>query len=197
MSGLDQMMQRIADAAEVQAAQIAADAEVQADAVRAEAAAAADAARAEIEARAAAERSLARERTKSAAEQQRRTLLLRTRQALIAETLESARASLLALPDADYFAFLETVLDAYAQPQSGLLCLNAADRGRMPADFPAKAAAIAAAHGGTLTVSDEARPIDGGFVLVYGGIEENCSVRALFDARQEALQDLTNRLLFA
>ncbi len=191
------MMQRIADAAEAQTARIAEEAEAQAAAVRAEAETAAEAARAEIEGRTAAGVALSRERTQSAAEQQRRTLLLRTRQAIISDTLKAACSSLLALPDADYFAFLETVLNAYAQPQSGVLCLNAADRARMPADFPAKAAAIAAKHGGALTISDSVRPIDGGFVLVYGGIEENCSVRALFDARQEALQDLTNRLLFA
>ena len=39
--------------------------------------------------------------------------------------------------------------------------------------------------------------MDGGFVLLYGGIEENCTVRALFDARREALQDQVHALLFA
>lgn len=39
--------------------------------------------------------------------------------------------------------------------------------------------------------------IDGGFLLLYGGIEENCTFRALFDDKREELQDLTNQILFA
>ena len=30
-------------------------------------------------------------------------------------------------------------------------------------------------------ISEEARKIDGGFILVYGGIEENCTIKAVFD----------------
>ena len=41
------------------------------------------------------------------------------------------------------------------------------------------------------------RTLDGGFILIYGGIEENCTIRALFDARRETLQDQVHGLLFA
>ena len=36
-----------------------------------------------------------------------------------------------------------------------------------------------------------------GALLLYGGIEENCTFRALFDDKREELQDLTNQILFA
>ena len=36
-----------------------------------------------------------------------------------------------------------------------------------------------------LRISGDTRDIDGGFVLTYGGIEENCSIDALFDAAQD------------
>ena len=55
----------------------------------------------------------------------------------------------------------------------------------------------AAGKGGSLTLSKEQRTLDGGFILIYGGIEENCTIRALFDARRETLQDQVHGLLFA
>ena len=38
---------------------------------------------------------------------------------------------------------------------------------------------------------------NGGFVLVYGGIEENCSFEAMFAAQREKLQDQVHAFLFA
>ena len=37
---------------------------------------------------------------------------------------------------------------------------------------------------------------DGGFLLVYGGIEENCTLKAVFSAKREELSDQVNRMLF-
>ena len=39
--------------------------------------------------------------------------------------------------------------------------------------------------------------MEGGFVLVYGGVEQNCSFAALFDAARDSLQDKLHALLFA
>ena len=38
--------------------------------------------------------------------------------------------------------------------------------------------------------------IDGGFVLIYGGMEENCSFSALFDANREDFLDAAKAVLF-
>lgn len=38
--------------------------------------------------------------------------------------------------------------------------------------------------------------IDNGFILAYGGIEENCTIRAMFDAKRDELSDIVHRLLF-
>ena len=38
--------------------------------------------------------------------------------------------------------------------------------------------------------------MDGGFLLVYGGIEENCTISAVFASKREELSDQVNRLLF-
>jgi len=65
-----------------------------------------------------------------------------------------------------------------------------------PADFETKLNAIAVSKGGKLTVSKETRPIDGGFILLYEGIDQNCSITSLFETNIEAVQDKVQKLLF-
>ena len=86
---------------------------------------------------------------------------------------------------------------AHALPQAGEMVLSPRDRERLPADFPGKLQEVLP-EGASLTISARTEPgIQGGFLLVYGGIEENCTFRALFDAKEEELQDLANRVLFS
>lgn len=49
---------------------------------------------------------------------------------------------------------------------------------------------------GRLTLARQPARIDGGFILLYGDIEENCSFEALFSGAHEQLQDEVQRLLF-
>ena len=49
---------------------------------------------------------------------------------------------------------------------------------------------------GSLTVSRTPADIENGFVLRYGGIDENCSLRALFEEKRETLQDIVNKILW-
>ena len=65
----------------------------------------------------------------------------------------------------------------------------------MPSDFEEKIIAAAAEKGGSLVLSKE-RSIEDGFILVYGGIEENCTLKALLDAKKDELQDKVNEILF-
>ena len=55
---------------------------------------------------------------------------------------------------------------------------------------------IAAERGGSLRLGENAA-IDNGFILAYGGVEENCTFRAMFDSRKEALQDAARKVLFS
>ena len=64
------------------------------------------------------------------------------------------------------------------------------------AGFEEKISRIAAAKGGSRKVSGRPAQRDGGFLLVYGGIEENCTIRAVFDAGREEMSDRVNRMLF-
>ena len=39
--------------------------------------------------------------------------------------------------------------------------------------------------------------IDGGFILKYGGIEQNLSVDAIFEEKKDQMQDLAGKILFS
>ena len=131
---------------------------------------------------------------RSAAELAQRRAVLAAKQEIIGEAIESARQSIYKLPDSDYFALILKMISKFSLPQEGELLFSPADLGRLPASFETS---LAKSANGKLTVSRETRDIDGGFVLSYGGIEENCSIEALFYAARERLQDRVQELLFS
>lgn len=136
------------------------------------------------------------ERVQSACDMQRRKALLTARQELISDVLYKAYERVLSLPDAEYFDLLLKVLAQYVQPEAGEMYLSRTDLARMPKGFETRVKEIAGAKGGSLTISGDAKEMDGGFVLVYGGIEENCTIRAMFTARRDEWSDLVQKILF-
>lgn len=131
---------------------------------------------------------------KSAAALQIRRAVLEAKQQIIGELIEKTQKSIYDLPDDKYFALILKMVTKYALPERGEILFNASDLKRLPADFSDNIAKAAPAG---LTISKETRNIDGGFVLIYGGVEENCSFDALFYAAQETLQDKVQKLLFS
>ena len=135
-------------------------------------------------------------RAKSSAEQQRRTALLRAKQEIIADVIEEAYVTLKKKDAKGYFLTMEKILKTYALAEDGEIYFSKEDLARMPAGFEKKIEAAAKEKGGSLVLKKEPKAIADGFVLVYGGIEENCTLRALFDAKRDQLQDQVNAILF-
>ncbi len=132
----------------------------------------------------------------SAAALRKRRLILEEKQKLIGEVIEEAKKVIYALPDDVYFEKIEKLVEKNVSPAEGVIIFNQKDLGRLPANFETRINAIAAAKGGKLTISKETRAIDGGFVLLYKGIDQNCSLTALFETNIETLQDNIQKLLF-
>ena len=88
------------------------------------------------------------------------------------------------------------MLGKYALPQDGEIFFSARDLKRMPAGFQDEVKKAAESKNGSLTVSEEGRNIENGFILAYGGIEENCTLQAMFDAKRDELSDKVHHLLF-
>ena len=132
----------------------------------------------------------------SAAALKKRRLILEEKQKLIGEVIEEAKNLIYALPDNVYFEKILKLAEKNVNPAEGTIIFNAKDLSRLPADFETKLNVVAVAKGGKLTVSKETRPIDGGFVLLYEGIDQNCSITSLFETHIESVQDKIQKLLF-
>ncbi|SHI63175.1 V-type ATP synthase subunit E [Parasporobacterium paucivorans] len=133
----------------------------------------------------------------SAAALREKKAILETKQQAIEKVIEDAKAFLLELPEDKYFDTIVKMVKKYSLNQKGYLLFSESDLRRVPADFEAKLAeALKEKAGAELTVSKETRRIDGGFVLAYGEVEENCSFESLFSAAKETLQDKVGGMLF-
>lgn len=196
MTGLEKITSQIQEEAKASAAKKLEEARKEADGILAEAREACAGLEAEAAEKNAAYQANYDGRIKSSADQQRKTALLRAKQEIIAEVIETAYTTLKEEDVQSYFLTMEKILKTYALAESGEIYFSAADLARMPADFEKKITAAAKEKGGSLVLKKEPKAIADGFVLVYGGIEENCTLKALFDAKKDQLQDKVNEILF-
>ena len=137
-----------------------------------------------------------RERIEAAKKFTRRTKLLAAKQEMIGAVLGQAYDAVRDMKDAPYFEMLTKMLRKYVQPREGKLYLSGEDYAKLPRDFREQTERIAAEKDGKLHVLADGRSIDKGFILVYDGIEENCTIRAMFEARREELSDTVQQILF-
>ena len=66
----------------------------------------------------------------------------------------------------------------------------------MPAGFQDEVKKAAESKNGSLTVSEEGRNIENGFILAYGGIEETAHYRQCLMQKEMKLSDKVHHLLF-
>lgn len=137
-----------------------------------------------------------RERVEASKKFTRRTKVLAAKQEVIAQVLAKAYEAVGKMEDAEYFALLLRMLEHHVQPMEGTMYLPQEDCEKLPPDFCEKVHVIARRNGGKLEVSEGAGTMGKGFVLVYGGIEENCTIRAIFETRKEELSDTVCHILF-
>lgn len=135
-------------------------------------------------------------RAKSAAALAKRQRLLQEKQTIIAEVIDEAKNKLYNLSDKDYFDMIIKLVKKSALSEDGEIVFNKKDLDRLPAGFADTVNSAAKEAGGSLKISNTTKNIDGGFVLIYKGIEQNSSISALFDTNIEALQDKIQSLLF-
>ena len=188
-TGLDRIIEQILADAEAKAAEQVAAAEEEAKKTLADAAAEAEQKAnvlladsekvgADIKARAA-----------STAEFTRRRTVLAAKQNAIRDVIAAAQKELHDLPDDEYFSVLLKLAQKNALPGDAEMQLNEKDLARMPQ-------LKMAVPGTNITVSNTPCNIPDGFLLVYGGIDVNCTFASLFEAAGDTLQDLAGGMLF-
>lgn len=197
MTGLDRILSQIKLESDTAAASVLSDARAEADKLLRVANTHAESECTEISQRSAAEVADILARAQSAAALQKKKAVLTEKQKIIGETIAMAKDSLCNLTDDKYFEVILKMVKKFSLPQSGEILFSARDLNRLPSGFEATIAAALPDAQAKLAISKETRKIDGGFVLSYGGVEENCSFTALFDSAREILQDKVHELLFA
>lgn len=132
-----------------------------------------------------------RNRIQSAGDLKEKRMILEAKQKEIDEVFTATMEHLSNLDDAAYFAIIERMIARYSDGMEGTIRFNAKDLARVPESTKK------VIKDNLLTISDQPAQIDGGFVLVYKDIEENCSFDALISASREDLQDKIGRILFS
>ncbi len=176
MNGIEKITQRIeADAqaeidrilnkAKEEAAQITARYQAQADAEAAELAARNEKAAAERE-----------ERLVSVAQMEARKVQLAAKQEMVGKTYVRALEKLCAMPDEQYVTVLAGLLVQASSSGREEAIFSAGDRERVGKAAVAKANETS---GKKLVLSEETRPIQGGFILKDRNVEVNCTFDTL------------------
>ena len=129
-------------------------------------------------------------RAAAADEIETKRAFLKTKQELIAKALETAKAEIKGASTEEYFSFLESILKKSVQNGEGKVIISKADLSEMTESFE-KALADASLKAEEGDIANR-----NGFVIVYGSIEINCTVDALFDEKAEELADSLNELFF-
>ena len=219
MDGIEKITARIQEDAQREAGKVRSESEEKAQAILADYRAQGERAGAEILARGRRQAQEREERLTSAAEMERRKLLLSSKQKVLQETFDLALDKLCSLPQEEYVALLtRLVLQAVTTGREQLIfsqkdrssigkqvvvaaneALTSQVAPRLPGEltesragaFLGKVVSSAAAlitGTGLLTLSEETRPIRGGFILVDGDVEVNCAFETLIRLQRETLE---------
>lgn len=132
-------------------------------------------------------------RALSSAQLESRNQLLAFKQAYIDQLIQETCDHLNNAPENVYFAYLIQLLKRFSRKEPGKLLLNQRDLDRLPSGFPKM---VDDATGVPTEISKQAAEIDGGFLLVYEGIDLNCTFAALFSDRIDELRDIAGKQLF-
>ena len=196
MAGIDTIIAQIMSDTEASCAEIISKAEAEAADIVARAQAAADAKDAEVKKTLDTVRERKDRSIKSSADLKRRQAILNAKYDIIEEVLDKAYKAILAMSVDEYAEFLTGLIKANVREGKAVMLLSSGDLKKF-SDTQKKAFASAAKEGGCdLTVGNEPADIEGGFILSYGGIEENCSLKALFREKKDKLTDAVSAILF-
>lgn len=197
MTGLEKILMHIREEAEANAKEMRAQAEIEAKAVIDAAIKQGEEKKKEILQASEKELKDYENRTESAIKLNKKRTVLEAKQRIITDIIQEAKTGLLKLPADEYFSLILKMIVKFARAKQGRLIFSKADRERLPQQFADRINnALAGTPGALLEISEETRDIEGGFILVYGDIEENCSFKALFEEKMGMLTDKVNAFLY-
>ncbi|MBR3641605.1 MAG: V-type ATP synthase subunit E [Oscillibacter sp.] len=176
MNGIERIIERLTADAQEEFDGILSAAQAEADKIAASYRAQAERDAADLEAKSEKAAKEREERLVSAAQMEARKTVLAGKQEVMNAVYERALAKLRALPDDAYTKVLATLLAQAAPDGCGEVIFSEQDRARVGQ------AAVDAANAklsGKLTLAEETRPTQGGFILKNNNVEVNCTFDTL------------------
>lgn len=194
MNGIEKITQRLNAETQSSVDSILSEAKSKAAEVEAGAKAEAEKISAELRLRGARNAADREERLISVAQMEARKIILAAKQEMMEEAFSKALADMCGASDEVYAKTCANLLVKAAPDGTGeVIFAEAAKEG-----VGAKAVSMAneLLSGGKLTLSDKARPIRGGFILVKGNVEINCSYETLVRLQKSEVSGELAELLF-
>lgn len=196
MSGLENIIREIEKKAETEASSIIKEAEEYCESYLTQEKEKISAEVSDFEKKAEKERVLFESKAASGAEAMERNAVLKAKQDNIDLAISKAYERLSSLSDPEYFEMIISLLKKNVLAKDGEILFGKKDLSRISGDFEKRIEDIAKEKGGSLKLVKDAAPISDGFILRYGMIEENCTLKALFETNENSLKDIALKNLF-
>ena len=195
MTGLDRIIEKILLQSQENCNAIINEASLEVKKIISEAREKANKESAEIVAKATAEAKKIEAVAKSSAESITRNRYLEIRNAILNDIISAAYLEIEKFSDEEYFDMLKRLCINNVLEGECEMHLNGYDIGRLPDDFEMSINSEIYEKGAVhicVTPAD----IDKGFILVYGDVEINCTLKAVFDENMDRLKDMLSTALF-
>lgn len=138
---------------------------------------------------------LTAQKAKSGAALLEKKIRLQVKNKIINNYIKDAKTALINMPDDEYFEMIAKLVGSYAKEGEGVLKFSEADLKRIPSDFEMTLNG-ALKSGAIVKISDTPIDTDGGFILSYDDIEENCTFTALIETNLDTIRDRLNCEIF-
>ncbi len=195
MTGLDRIIEKILEQSQKNCDEIIKQASLEVKNIISEARAEANAESEKIIADAQKTASRKQAVSKSTAESITRNRYLEIRNAILNDIISAAYLEIEKFSDEEYFAMLKKLCIKNVQTGECEMYLNGYDMGRLPDDFEMSINSEIYEKG-AVHISSTPADIENGFILSYGDIEINCTLKAVFDENMDCLKDMLSTALF-
>ena len=133
--------------------------------------------------------------SKSTSESITRNRYLEIRNAILNDIISAAYLSIEKFSDDEYFDMLKKLLIKNIQPGECIMYLSGFDLGRLPDNFEDEIN-FAVYETAAVHICDVPADIENGFILSYGDVQINCTLKAVFDEHMDYLKDMLSTALF-
>lgn len=134
------------------------------------------------------------DRSITSSEIKKQKIKLSVRNDAILDTVEKAREKIINLPIDSYVDMLKKLYAKNVPTKDATIFFNKKDLDRLPKDIYEYF--ISNAKGCKVDISKNPVDIDGGFLIDFGDVVWNMSIRSLIDKNMEEIIDKTNKILF-